>query len=105
MSKRKIGSVKWSMMFKIDTCKRTHDEMWEILHKFDREVPSALCEWAADNWYTWHSFSTLKSLERALPLVFEAFPETKEISVYKDVERGNYANGFFRKTVTREVKV
>jgi len=104
MSKRKIKKVSWSMMFQIDPCKRTSDEMWDILHKFDREMPDGFCEWATDDWYTWHSFSSLKSLERALPLVFEAFPEVKGIDVYKDVERGCYVDCLFRKTVAKEAQ-
>lgn len=105
MGKRKLKKVMWSMMFQIDPCKRTRDEMWEILHRFDREVPRAFCEWATDDWYTWHGFSTFKSMEQAVSLVFEEFPEVKAVDLFKDVfVTPCYCNELFRKTVTREAQ-
>ena len=88
MGKTKLGNVMWSMMFQIDTDRER--DIWEILHKFDREKPEAFCEWAADDWYDWHGFLSRNSLRKAIPLVFEAFPEVNCIEIYKERMDGDY---------------
>lgn len=114
MSKRKLKAIRWSMMFKINGNRRYQREyVWEVLHKFDKEKPEAFCEHAysedtdegeemGDSWYDWHGFLSLKSLESAVPLVFSAFPEVKEIEVFKDMEHGCWADVKLRKKIFRE---
>lgn len=101
MGKKKLGSVSWEMMFRVNPeCDKERD-IWSILHKFDREKPEALCEWADEDWYTWHGFLSRKSLNEALHLVFEAFPEVEEIEIYKDTIVGCICTPEQRGKVTR----
>ena len=99
MGKKKLGNISWEIEFKIDT-ERERD-IWEILHRFDKEKPEALCEWAVDDMYVWHGFLSRKSLNDAIPLVFDAFEEVTEVRIYKDTTVGCIVTPVLRETITR----
>lgn len=100
MGKRKLKQVTWSMYFEIDP--EIDRDMWKVLHLCDRKKPEAFCEWATDNYYNWHGFLSRKSLREVLPFVFFAFPEVKEIEVYKDKTVGCFTDVELRERITRE---
>lgn len=117
MSKRKLHTVSWSFMFKVDKNRKEpslseyRDWMWNYLHKWDKEYPEAFCEWAfteeypdgeeGDAWYDWHGFKSRETLKRAVREIFKEFPENTKVEVYKDKEIGDFANQTLREIIRR----
>lgn len=97
-----MKNVSWSIMFEVSPERVNNPEyMWDVLRKWDKVIPEAFAENAADDWYIWHGFLSRNTVEKAIPMIFEAFEEVVEVSVYKDITTGCFTDAKLRNVVKR----
>lgn len=118
MKNRNLGNVTWSLYFKLSKERRNdpnayREFMWEVIHRYDKEIPEAFFEHAytedltrlndelGDSWYIWHSFLSRKKAESAAKLIFDTFEEVTVIEVYKDRITGSFCNAELRGKIRR----
>lgn len=114
MAKKKLGNIKWSLMFKVSGSRASSreevDYVWHVIRDiFDKVDPVAFCEYAysEDNigwgysWYAWHSFVSKEKALKVIPLIFKAFPEVDYVEIYKDKIVGSFCDNEYRGLVRR----